>query len=209
MDKIITILLLVLFFGCEKQKSDYPEIIVKHNLEEKYDLAKWELYKLNCVIEENGNKVDYLVPEFGAEDNHRHYRKESKRLKKEEGIDIWKDRSRVEEIYGKENVFDFITCELTFPRIDSSMIFKNGKIELSFFPECVEWENGFVKKYIRSYFTIIFEDDKIIECGHGRFFSPYPKSEQKRLEQKFIKIIENRKDKIHPWILEYYQNYKK
>ena len=47
--EIITILLLVLLFSCKKQKSEYPEIIVKHNLEEKYDLAKWELYKLNCI----------------------------------------------------------------------------------------------------------------------------------------------------------------
>lgn len=47
----ITILLLVLFFSCKKQKSEYPEIIIRHNLEEQYDLAKWELYKLNCVIE--------------------------------------------------------------------------------------------------------------------------------------------------------------
>lgn len=204
----VTILLLILFFSCKKQKSGYPEIIVRHNLEEQYDLVKWELYKLNCVIEENGNQVDYLVPEFGIKDKHKKYREESDKLKKQ-GKEIWKDKSKVEEIYGSENVFDFINCELTFPLIDSSMIFKNGKVELSFFPKCDEWNIGFVKKYIRSYFTIVFENDKIVEYGHGRMFGPYLKSEQKSLEEKFIEIIKDRKDKIHPWVLKYYKNHKR
>lgn len=207
MNNFITILLLILFFSCKKQKSEYPDIIVRHNLEEKYDLAKWELYKLNCVIEEKGNQVDYLVPEFGEEDNHKLYRKESEKLKKH-GKDLWKNKSKVEEIYGSENVFDFISCELIFPTNDSSFIFKEDKIELSFFPKCDERKNGFVKKHIRFYITIVFENDEIVECGHGRIFSPYSKSEQFFLEEKFIEIIKKRKDKIHPWILEYYQNRK-
>lgn len=208
MNRIITILLLVLFYSCEKQKSSYPDIIVRHNLEEQYDLAKWELYKLNCVIEENGNQIDYLVTEFGVEDKHKKYREESDKLKKQ-SKEIWKDKSRVEEIYGNENVFDFINCELIFPQIDSSKIFKNGTIELSLFPKCDEQKIGFVKNHNRFYVTIVFGNDEIVEYGYGRFFSPYLKSEQIFLEQKFIEIIKKRKDKIHPWVLEYYQNYKK
>ena len=40
------------------------------------------------MIEENGNKVDYLVPEFGEEDNHKRYQIESDKLKKH-GKEIW------------------------------------------------------------------------------------------------------------------------
>ena len=120
------------------------------------------------------------------------------------------DTIKLKEIFGKNNIIDFIECELSFPnQIDSSRIFEEGKIRITFFPSFDGKEYFNFKLRGRLYNTISFEQNEIVENEHGRFISPYPKEEQKRLEEKFIQIIKNRKGKIHPWILKYYQNYKK
>ncbi|MFK7770656.1 MAG: hypothetical protein AB8F94_00900 [Saprospiraceae bacterium] len=198
MNKIITILLLVLFFSCKKQKSEYPEIIIRHNLEEQYDLAKWELYKLNCVIE-NEYGTDFLIKIETDED----YKAFNKNY-------LLKDKQKIKEILGNENVIDFIECDLEwFGKIDSSRIFKDDEIHLTFFPKC-NGDKNFSTKIGGLCYTIIFDPKEKVRYGCGDYLEwSYEKEIEEFYEKEFLKILKRKNKKIHPWILEYYQNYKK
>jgi len=201
----ITILLLVLFFSCEKQKSEYPDIIVRHNLEEQFDLAKWELYKLNCV-DGNDTKNAFLF-KFENEARYDSFLevRENYRIS---GKDFRKDKSKLIEILGKENVVDFIECELEWLEIlDSSKMFKDDEIHLTFFPKCND-DRSFIHKLggLGLCYTIVFKQDSIIRygCGDYREWS-FTKFSKKYYDEGFLKILKKRNKKIHPWVSKYYQ----
>ena len=64
-----------LFFSCKKAENKYyPYVIKKYNLEEQFDLAKWEIYKLNCVIENKKYDSD-IVAHFEGEKQEKEFRK--------------------------------------------------------------------------------------------------------------------------------------
>ncbi len=205
--KIITILLLVLFFSCKKQKSEYPEIIVRHNLEEQYDLAKWELYKLNCVIESE-YEMDFVV-NIESDSVYIKYSNLRKEYHKK-GENIFEKRLILNDVFGEKNIVDFIECELDWiEEIDSSKIFNNDEIRLTFFPKKNDREY-YQKLHGDLCYTVIFKNGNLKGCGCGDYIEwDFDNRNQTLREEKFIEIIKNRKDKIHPWILEYYQNYKK
>lgn len=208
-NQIVVALFLLFFISCNNTHSEYPEIIVKSNLQEKYDLAKWELYKLNCVIENEKFDSDFLVHMMG-DSVERNYHKIRKEYKKQ-GKDLAEDRLKLRGIFGEDNIADFIECEIQTPKelLDSTHIFKDNEVYITFFP-IINKSSAFNFKLKGSlYYSIIFKENQIERVAHGRFEHEYPKEAQQQLEGKFINIIKNRKGKIHPWILKYYQNHKK
>lgn len=204
----ITICLLALVFGCSSEETIYPEIIIRHKLEEQYDLAKWELYKLNGLIE-NEFETDFVVniENDSIVKNYISIKKDYEGR----GENILLEREVLNDIFGEKNIVEYLECELTWiAEIDSSKIFRGDEIRLTFFP----------KKNQREYYnnlangglcyTVIFENRELKGYGCGDYLEwDYVKENRILREEKFIQKIENQKDQIHPWILAYYQKNKK
>jgi hypothetical protein len=60
---LVIIVCILTSFQCNKAKENYPEPIKENNLEEVYDLAKWNLYHLNYRISgqtEEGSSIPLI-----------------------------------------------------------------------------------------------------------------------------------------------------
>lgn len=125
------IVFLICLSGCEKSNhrfQNYPEIIKKHQLEDLHDRAKWEVYKLNTLYGPGylvNFESDSILRTFV--DVHSTYRSKKKNL--------LQDTTEVQRIVGKNNILPFSKAELVLFPQDSSDLFQENEIVLSFFPE--------------------------------------------------------------------------
>lgn len=205
---IITIYLLAFIFGCSDEEAIYPGIIIRHNLEEQYDLAKWELYQLNSIIE-NEYETGFVV-HLENDTIFKNYIS----IKKDyegRGENILLKREVLNDIFGEKNIVEYLECELTWiAEIDSSKIFKGDEIRLTFFPKKNQREYYYSLSRGGLCYTAIFENRVLKGYGCGDYLEwDYVKENRILREEKFIQKIKKQKDKIHPWVLGYYQKNKK
>ena len=206
----ITMLYMILF-ACSQivTQRDYPAIIKKHHLEQQYDKAKWELYKVNS-IRINENSLDFVVILKGDEELRKFFIE--KRRYQSQGKNLYNDRNKLNELFDKGKVTQFANCELElFPEdIDSTDIFKDGEIQLSFFPKFRDYKDYSVKKLGNNYCTtLVFDCNEIIRMGCDDF-KEWNYDVKHSPDSVFYEIIESsKKDEISPWLLGEYKRRRK
>ena len=192
--------LLILLGSCKKKKETiYPEFIIRHHLEKLHDLAKWELYQLNCLDGWN-NDVDYLVNIQDASSDWKIF-SQARESYEEKQLNILKDEEKIKEIFGNENVRKFIEFDLEWFEHDTTGIFKEDQIELTFFPKDPENKSYFQKITSGHYYTIIFEKDSVVGVGGDDYFE-MEHSSNETSEKEFIALVKQSK-KVNKWVLQY------
>lgn len=205
MKKLIGILIYLIGFSCCENKfvPDYPAIIERNNLQDLYDKAKWEIYKLNTIKVTESN-IDYLVS-FGGNDSllMSFYKKIGEYQKR--GDNLSEDKEELIKFFGHENVKEFLNAELELFDNDSSEIYKEEEIYLSFFPKNEKgkyWQSPSLKIC----YAIVFKNEEIIRAGCNDYYEfEYPIGLQKSSDIKFLKLIAKKKN-LNDWLTWYKNN---
>ncbi|MBI5916301.1 MAG: hypothetical protein HY842_13070 [Bacteroidetes bacterium] len=206
MRNLLYALLYLILSSCSQAEpqENYPDAIKKYHLERQFDLAKWELYKINSITS-NENSTDFVVSLQSDSVLDRFFIE--KRIYQSQGKNLLKDRKRLIELFGESRIARYPNCELDFlpEDVDSSTLFEGDEIYLSFFPKFKGYENYPVYKLEGGLCaTIIFEGDQIKRIGCNDYLEwdyegkYYPDS-------IFQEIIEKHKKEISPWLLNEYK----
>ncbi len=199
------LILLLGFFSCTHQSQGeiYPELVTERNLEELYDRAKYEVYKLNSIppFAESSLAVSYpkdiaRTEKYRLDMLLKSYQEKGKREK---------DLQALAATIGEENLRNFWELDLDFHKNPDNL--KGDTTKFVFFAKTLS--NGFNWSSLSptQIYSIWFSNGNIIgaEEGSGIVYD-YSDLETKSNDQAFISIIENGKG-VNPWLKWYKATY--
>jgi hypothetical protein len=199
-------LLYLILSSCSQAEpqENYPDTIKKYHLERQFDMAKWELYKINS-IPTSEYSTDFVVSFQNQSEIDSFLIK--KHTYKNQGKNLLLDKAQLVKLFGEKKITYYTNCELDMflNNIDSLAIFRDSEIQLTFFPTFGGHEKSTIHKLGSGfYYTVVFEGNTIKRIGSNDYMEwdyevkDYPDS-------MFYEIIEKRKEEISPWLLNEYK----